>query len=141
MKRTLIYLSLLAIVFALPAVAENNTVINVHVDKAIAIPGNVLAPGDYVFRMSDPARTVVAISSADSKTFYGFVQVFKTERTGTNGSEIRETEADSTGLARIDSWYFPGEKSGFRFIYSQSDIQKADTIAKRLKSDGSRSGM
>ena len=141
MKRTLIYLSLLATVFVMPALAENNTVINVHIDKAVAIPGNVLAPGDYVFRMSDPARTLVSISSADSKTFYGFVPVFSTARTSTSGSEIRETAPDTTGLARIDSWFFPGEKSGFRFIYSQDDIQKADTIAKRLKSDGSRSGM
>jgi len=141
MKRLLMYLSLLAIVFVVPALAENNTLIKVHVDKAVAIPGNVLAPGDYIFRMTDPARTVVSISSADSKTVYGFVPVFSTDRNSAKGSEIRETAHDATGLARIDSWFFPGEKSGFRFIYSQSDIRKADTIAKRLKSDGTSSGM
>ena len=142
MKRILVYLSLLAIVFAVPAFAENNTVINVHLDNAVAIPGNVLAPGNYVFRLEESGHRIVAISSADSKTFYGFIPVYTATRDSSNGTDIRATELDAAGLARIDSWFFPGEQNGYRFIYSNSDIAKTDAAVRRMqmKSKGNQSG-
>jgi len=143
MKRLLMYLPLMVLFVALSAFAENNAVMKVHVTKTIAIPGNVLAPGDYTFRLVDLGSSpfAVAIASADSKTVYGFVPVFKADRNSGGESEIRATEPDDSGLARIDSWYFPGQQTGYRFIYSKQDVRKADMLAEQLKSKGSPSGL
>lgn len=143
MKRLLMYLTLIAIAFALPAFAQNESVMDVHVDKAIAIPGKVLVPGNYVFRLLHSAAEPndVAVQSADYKTFYGFIPVFTAYRSSEDGSQIKASAPDNSGLARIKSWFFPGEQEGYRFIYSKADIRKADMIAQNMKSKGVESGM
>lgn len=116
---------------------------NVHVDKAAAIPRNVLEPGDYVFRLLDSSTRPadVAVTSADGKTFYGILPVFTASRNSGGDSEITVTAPDEAGLARIDSWYFPGNQDGFRFIYSNSDIRQAHVIARQMKSGAAGTGM
>ncbi len=143
MKRLLASLSLLAIVFTMSAFAENTAVMNVHVEKAVAIPGKVLLPGNYIFRLQDSGsgQNIVAITSADSDKTYGFVQVFTARRNSYNGASIQETAADATGLTRIDSWYFPGQQSGYRFIYSKGDLRKLETAAQKMKSNGTAAGL
>lgn len=140
MKRLSLFL-LLALVFTIPALAQNNTVLNVHVQKAVAIPGNVLGPGDYTFRLSEvgEGRSVVAISSADSKIVYGFVHVYTAQRDSVGESEVVTTGAGA-GVDRIDSWYFPGQQHGFRFIYSKSDLSKLDQMAQKATPKGTASG-
>jgi hypothetical protein len=128
--------------FTIPSFAQNQEVMNVHVDKAVAIPGNVLTPGDYVFRLADSTGRPddVEIRSADGKTSYGFIQIYMASRNTYEGSEVKVSAADSTGLERIDSWFFPGSEDGYRFIYSKSDLQKADQIAQRMQTEGTSSG-
>lgn len=140
MKRFSLFL-LVALVLTIPGLAENNTVLNVHVQKAVAIPGAVLGPGDYTFRLSDvlEGRSVVAISSADSKIVYGFIHVYSTQRDAAGDSEIVTTGA-SSGVDRIDSWYFPGQQHGFRFIYSKNDLSKLDQMAQKINTKGTASG-
>ena len=137
MKRLSLFL-LLALVFTISAVAENNTVMKVHVDKAVAIPGNVLAPGDYTFRLTDIAsgRSVVAITSADSKVNYGFLHVYSAQRNSNGRSEVEVASSDGSAVDRIDSWYFPGEKHGYRFIYSKGDVAKLNEVAQKLNAKG-----
>jgi hypothetical protein len=127
MKKFLLSLTLLAVVVALPAFAENNSVMNVHVNKAVAIPGKVLAPGDYVFRLLNVGgggSPVVAISSADYSAVYGFVQVYASYRNEPSATEIQSVASEGSDVKRIDSWFFPGQKDGYRFIYSKSDLEK-----------------
>jgi hypothetical protein len=149
MKRVLsnvtFLLVLVLVVSTIPSFAQNKneSVMNVHVDRAVAIPRNVLEPGDYVFRLLDTASRPddVAVTSADGKTFYGILPVFAASRDSGGDSEIAVTAPDEAGLARIDSWYFPGSQDGYRFIYSKSDIRKADMMAQRMKSGAAGSGM
>jgi hypothetical protein len=143
MKRLLMYLTLIAVAFALPAFAQNESVMDVHVDKTVAIPGNILRPGNYVFRLFDLTSTpgVVGVYSAHYNKFYGYIQVSTAYRSSDNGSQIKETAPDSTGLARIKSWFFPGQQEGYRFNYSKADIHKEDMVAQNMRSKGSVSGM
>lgn len=146
MKRVLSNVTFLVVLFlavsTIPSFAQNESVMNVHVDQAVAIPSHVLQPGDYVFRLLDsPTRpNDVAVMSADGATFYGILPVFTASRISGGDSEITTTAPDAAGLARIDSWYFPGSQDGFRFIYSKSDIRKADMMAHRMKSGTAGSG-
>ena len=147
MKRVLSSVTFLVVLFlavsTIPSFAQNESVMNVHVDKAVAIPCNVLEPGDYVFRLLDSSTRPgdVAVTSADGATFYGILPVYAAYRNSGGDSEIAVTAPDDAGLARIDSWYFPGSQDGFRFIYSKSDIRKADRIAQQMKSGAAATGM
>ena len=146
MKRVLSSVTFLVVLVlvasALPSFAQNESVMNVHVGAAVAIPGNVLEPGDYVFRLLDSSSRPdnVAVLSADGKTSYGIFPVFTAFRNSGGDNEIAVTAPDDAGIARIDSWYFPGNQDGFRFIYSKSDIRKADMMAHRMKSGTAGSG-
>jgi hypothetical protein len=57
MKRVLSNFAFLVLLFLVVSTiysfAQNVSAMDVHVDKAVAIPGNVLEPGDYVFRRLD----------------------------------------------------------------------------------------
>lgn len=143
MKRLMMYLTLIAIAFALPAFAQNESAMNVHVYKTVAIPGNILRPGNYVFRLLDSVSepNVVAVTSADFQTFYGYIPVFTAYRSSEDGSRIKATAPDKSGLARINSWFFPGQQEGYRFIYSKADIRKEDMVAQNMRSKGGESGM
>jgi hypothetical protein len=128
---------------ALPAFAQNENVMNVHVDKAVAIPGKVLPPGDYVFRLADSVTRPadVQVMSADGKTEYGFIPVYSAYRTAGSDTEVTTTPPDNFGIACIDSWYFPGEQDGYRFIYSKTDLRKIDMIAQQMNLGGAQAGM
>ena len=125
----------LTVVTAIPALAQQGSVINVHVDKAVAIPGHVLLPGDYVFRLADSQTYpgYVQISSADGSKELGFVQVFASERRGYDGTKMVLSRPDQVGLEHVVSWYFPGARFGYRFIYSKRQLRNADLIAQRLQ--------
>lgn len=140
MKRFLISLSLLVFVIALPVFAQGTNVMDVHVDHPVAIPGNVLRPGNYVFRLLDNLKEVEITSKNDNHD-YGFLPVFSTYRSSANGSQIKASRPDASGLARIKSWYFPGSRIGYKFIYSKSEIHKSDIIARNMKSTETQSGM
>ena len=143
MKRLLMFLTLISIAVALPALAQNESVMDVHVDKTVAIPGNILQPGNYVFRLVDSASSPydVGVFSAHFKTFYGYIPVFPAYRSSEGGSQITATAPDKSGLARINSWFFPGQQEGYRFIYSKSAIRKEDMVAQNMRSKGGESGM
>lgn len=148
MKRILSSLSFVVLLFlvasSVPSFALNDSVVDVHVEKAVAIPSKVLVPGNYVFRLLDSSSRPhdVEVMSADGKTFYGIIPVYETSpRDSGLGNEITITAPDESGLARINSWYFPGSQYGYRFIYSKSDIRKADMVAQQMKSNNTEVGM
>jgi hypothetical protein len=71
--------------------------------------------------------------SADGSSFYALFQVVPAKRSefGDN-SRITLTAPDAAGLKDISQWYFPGESTGYQFVYSKKDIQKQDRIAYNL---------
>lgn len=119
---------------ALPAFAQNESVLDVHLNNAVAIPGNVLSPGDYIFHLleSPTGQAIVQVQSADGKASYGFIQVISAKRDEIGDSLVTVKRSDETRVARIDSWYFPGTTSGYQFVYSKPDLRKLDTIAQKM---------
>lgn len=95
MKRVLSTFSflvfLLFIFSCLPSFAQNDSVMNVHVNNAVAIPSKVLSPGDYQFRLLDSASRPrdMEVLSADGKTFYGIFPVCEASRNTADDSSTR----------------------------------------------------
>ncbi len=121
-------------VTAMPAVAQQNTVLNVHIEKAVAIPGHVLLPGNYLFRLrdADTYPGFVQVTSADGSQVFGFVQVFPAWRPQAGNDEVVLSQPDAAGLENVEAWYFQGEHYGYHFVYSQHDLRNADLIAQRM---------
>jgi hypothetical protein len=121
-------------VFAgLPALAQQETVMDVHVDQTVAVPGHVLRPGNYVFRLVD-TETYPAFVQITSKSGQdiGFLQVLPTWRPEPGGTKLVVSEPDRAGLEHVKAWYFPGEKYGYQFVYSRRDVRNADLLAQRM---------
>ena len=135
MNRTVInLLRTLALVYfayvCIPAFAQTPGDINVHIDVPVAVPGQLLEPGDYQFRVDPDDPSTLTIKSADGKSSVGFFHVLPTTRVGTEGTEIDLLPPDSAGVRRIQSWYDAGESIGFEFNYSKKDVARLDELAR-----------
>ena len=107
-----------------PAMADMwNKKTEFQFNAPVEIPGRVLTPGKYVFEL------------ADSRTDRNMVEVFSEDSTGNerlvatilavpdrtlNAPEktvIRLEERHSDGPEAIHSWFYPGENTGWDFVY------------------------
>jgi hypothetical protein len=92
----------------------------VTLNKAVAVPGQVLAPGRYVFKLGDEPsdRNIVQIFNEDQShiiaTFLtGSAQ--RSEPTDDTVLTIEEQPAGSPGA--VGKWFFAGEQRGVEFLY------------------------
>ncbi len=134
---------LLMVLGTMPAFAQNESVTYVHVNRAVAIPGRILEPGDYQFRVipSEQFPGFVEVMSKDGGNFLGVIRVFPAIRNDEYlGNEITVAHTREAGLDRIDSFYFPGLETGYRFVYSRGDLHKID-LASATMNRRTASGM
>jgi hypothetical protein len=99
----------------------------------VDMPGVALPAGRYVFRLANPdtSRNVVQVTSADGKRVFGMFHSFPSERpTAPNDSEIRFMEASAGAPPAVKTWWYPGERTGYEFIYPK---QQARRIADRTR--------
>ena len=93
----------------------------------VALPGVTLPAGQYLFRLADPIgdRKVVAVLSADGKTPYGMFLSLPADRfepAATPEVQFMETPA---GMPRaIKAWWYPGERSGYGFMYPKDQARR-----------------
>ena len=95
-------------------------------NESVEIPGNVLRPGKYVFEIatSDSNRNVVLVYSEDSKGKESLIATLMA--IPAQASEIPDTaivqfeERPAGSPEAIHSWFYPGEKTGWEFVYPNS---------------------
>ena len=93
----------------------------------IALPGVTLPAGQYLFRLADPAssRKVVQVLSADGKTPYGMFFSLPAERfESASTPEVELMETASGMPAAINAWWYPGERSGYGFMYPKDQARR-----------------
>jgi hypothetical protein len=91
---------------------------------AVAIPGNVLPPGTYVFKLAgvEGNRNVVQILSEDQDHVYATLMAVSTYRSQpTNHVLFRFDEGSGDSPQVLKSWFYPGDTRGIDFVYSNSD--------------------
>jgi len=128
------YASYLAVALAVaasivtPAMAdESNKETRMQTSVPLRIPGHVLEPGKYVFRLADSAsnRNIVQVFSEDAngnETLVTTLLAISAYRQQTPEEPIfnfDERPADSPEAIR--SWFYPGDNTGWEFVYSKSD--------------------
>jgi hypothetical protein len=92
----------------------------VTLNTSVAVPGHVLAPGKYVFKLGDSQsdRNIVQIFNGDQSHIIATVLGVPASRPEpTNDTVITLVEQPTGGPQTIGKWFFAGEQSGVEFVY------------------------
>jgi hypothetical protein len=93
----------------------------------VEVPGKVLTPGKYVFKIADSEsdRNIVEIFSEDANGDQKFVTTTMaipdySEETPEK-TIIRFEERPSGSPEAIHSWFYPGDNTGWQFVYPKGE--------------------
>jgi hypothetical protein len=94
--------------------------------KSVQIPGAVLDPGTYRFRLADPTtgRQVMQVLSNDGAIVYSMFYTredWRTKATDKPTVTFRETPAGMPPAVR--SLFYGGETRGYEFVYPKGELQ------------------
>jgi LPXTG-motif cell wall-anchored protein len=101
----------------------------------VDMPGVALPAGKYVFRLANPdtSRNVIQVASADGKRVVGlFFSHPAQRRDAAKDSEIRFMEASAGAPPAIKTWWYPGERTGYEFVYPKNQARR---LAQRTRQD------
>lgn len=92
----------------------------------VAMPGVTLPAGQYLFRLpSSENGRVVQVLSADGTKPYGLFFALPAERpTPAPSPEVRFMETASDMPAAIKTWWYPGDRRGFEFVYPREQARR-----------------
>jgi hypothetical protein len=97
----------------------------VTINEQVALPGMVLQPGTYVFKLDDSDRThrnVVQVWNENENQLIGKFLTVRDYRMETSGNEIiRFEQKGSSGIETVKGWFYPGDRYGHAFVYPKSD--------------------
>jgi LPXTG-motif cell wall-anchored protein len=93
----------------------------------VSMPGVTLPAGQYLFRLANPntGRNVVQVLSADGTRPYGMFFSMRAERLEPAPTpEVRFMETPAGMPAAIKTWWYPGERSGYEFVYPKQQARR-----------------
>jgi LPXTG-motif cell wall-anchored protein len=94
----------------------------------VAVPGVTLPAGKYLFRLptsvASGERHVMQVLSADGKHSYAMFFGISANRTDFPAKpEIRFMETAAGMPAAVKTWWYPGDKAGYEFIYPKEQAR------------------
>jgi hypothetical protein len=111
-----------------PAMADDwNKRIDFQFSAPVEIPGKVLMPGKYVFELldSDSDRNIVEVFSEDSsgkQTPVTIIQAVPAYIENISDKPVIHLEERVSGAPEaVHSWFYPGEHTGWEFVYSKEN--------------------
>jgi hypothetical protein len=112
----------------IPARADQwNKETRLEINEPLEIPGKVLTPGTYIFQLADNQsdRNIVQVWSVDAGGRRKFVTTFFAisdyDMETPDKTIIRLEERPSGSPQAIHSWFYPGENTGWQFVYPKSE--------------------
>jgi hypothetical protein len=111
-----------SVLVAFPADGWNKKAI-ITFKEAVELPGFILSPGTYTFRLLD-SRTnrniVQAMNAAESRN-YGFILAITHRNLQPSGDSIlRFANRPSGRPAALRAWFYPGDTWGQEFVYPEA---------------------
>lgn len=122
----------LSIFMTKPAMAdETNKRIEFQFSGPVQIPGHVLAPGKYVFEIMDgpvDRNTVEVFKNSEGKESLVAILFAIPDYISTPPDKptIHFEERNSGSPEAIDSWFYPGDNTGWEFVYPKGQNLVAD---------------
>jgi hypothetical protein len=99
----------------------------------VTLPGVTLPAGKYLFRLADPqtSRKVINVLTADGKKSLAMLTSIPNRlNKAPNDPEVRFMEVSGNVPPPIKTWWYPGNSTGYEFIYPR---QQALELAKVTK--------
>ena len=96
-------------------------------NQPVEIPGRVLSPGTYVFKLADIQgdRNVVQVYSNDQKHLLGTFLAVPDYRLQAPGKPIVNfTERAEGSPEAAKAWFYPGDNYGHEFVYPKAEATK-----------------
>jgi hypothetical protein len=92
---------------------------------AVAVPGATLPAGKYLFRLADEtSHEVVQVLSADGRKPYALFFAMRVERLDIPSKpEVRFLETAAGEPEAIQTWWYPGERTGYEFVYPKAQAR------------------
>jgi len=91
----------------------------------VEIPGHVLEPGTYVFKLVDTSnsdRNLVAVYNKNESHLYGVFLTVPDHKSNTSGKVIVTfAEAPAGSPDALWAWFYPGDNHGHEFVYPKSE--------------------
>ena len=119
-----------------PAMAdESNRRTEFDFSAPVQIPGHVLAAGKYVFQILDTPsdRNIVQVFSEDAdgnETLIATILAIPNFRYETPDKPLVNFEERRAGTPEaIHSWFYPGENTGWEFVYPKGQTLEANVTA------------
>lgn len=94
---------------------------------SVALPGVTLPAGQYLFTLANPSssRNIVQVLNADGTKPYGLFFTIAAERPEpASAPEVRFMETASGMPAAIRTWWYPGERTGYEFIFPKEQARR-----------------
>ena len=110
-----------------------NKATKVTFSEPVQVPGKVLEPGTYVFKLLDSAaeRHVVQIFSEDRTKLITTVLAIPNQRLEPAGKTILTyEERPSDQPMALKAWFYPGDNFGQQFVYPKSEAQELSRLNK-----------
>lgn len=135
--RATLGLSLGAMLFATTAQAQPEDKRTIFTFSApIALPGVTLPAGKYVFRIVDTTtsrKVIQVLSDADKKPVAMMHSITDTRREPAKDATVSFYETPRGTAAAVKSWWYPGERDGYQFIYPRTQAKQiAQTTGKSV---------
>jgi hypothetical protein len=91
-------------------------------NEPVQIPGQVLQAGTYVFKLAgSSARNVVQIFTQDQQHLVATVNAIPDYRLEPADKTVVTFEESPSGSPEaLQSWFYPGDNTGFEFVYPNS---------------------
>ena len=90
----------------------------------VILPGMTLPTGTYLFRVPTPNRNIIQVMSEDGTKIYGtFFAISAQRHVRPEKPEVRFMETASSMPHAIRTWWYPGDSTGFEFIYPKEQAR------------------
>jgi hypothetical protein len=122
-KRVAIFLCIVILAALVARADEYNKKTIVTFSGPVEIPGKVLTPGTYVFKLfdSDSNRDIVQIWNKDETQLIGTVLAIPDYRLNPPSDPIITFEERAQGAPpAIRAWFYPGDNYGYEFVYPKT---------------------
>jgi hypothetical protein len=90
----------------------------------VVLPGVTLPAGTYLFRVPTPNRNIIQVLNNDASKIYGtFFAIPAHTNVRPEHPEVRFMETPATKPHAIRTWWYPGDTTGFEFIYPKEQAR------------------
>jgi hypothetical protein len=104
---------------------EADQATKVTFSQPIAIPGQVLPAGSYLFKVGTDDLNIVRIYNADGSRLYATIETIATDRLQPTGHTVLVLAEQSTGNPEaLRKWFYPSDTTGHEFAYSTPQEQQ-----------------